>query len=156
MRSITSRTVKIGASWIVWSVAAAAAGQVLPDAIQACKSEQDNARRLQCYDREVAKFPMTTEQGFGLSESAVAVAQHKSSGAAPEVKHLTAKVVAITERPHAGFVATLDNGQIWVQNEMESLRVIDVGDMVTIKPGMLGSFWLVGPSGRRTKAHRVQ
>src|SRR6266478_3276380 len=60
------------------------------------------------------------------------------------------------ERPHAGFVATLDNGQIWVQNEMESLRVIDVGAMVTIKPGMLGSFWLVGPSGRRTKAHRVQ
>jgi hypothetical protein len=156
MRSITSRAVKIGASWIVWSVAGTVAGQVLPDAIQACKSELDNARRLQCYDREVAKFPMTTEQSFGLSESGVALAQHKSSSTAREVKHLTAKVVAVIERPHAGFVATLDNGQIWVQNEMESLRVIDVGDMVMIKPGMLGSFWLVGPSGTRTKAHRVQ
>jgi hypothetical protein len=148
--------VKFGAGWILCSVTATAAGQVLPDAIQACKSEPDGARRLQCYDREVAKFAVTSEQTYGLSETRAAAAQRQSPGTASTVKNLTAKVTAIRERPHAGFVVTFENGQVWQQIEMDAARPIDVGDTVTIKPGWLGSFWLVGPSGWSTRVHRVQ
>ena len=151
-----SRAVRLGTSWVLCSLTATAVGQVLPEAILACKSDPDATRRLQCYDREVAKFPMTSEQSFGLSGSQVAAAQHQSSNAATAVKYLTAKVVAIRERPHAGFIVTLDNGQVWVQNELDSTRHIDIGDIATIKPGLLGSFWLEGPSGWATKARRVQ
>ena len=151
-----TRAVRLGSGLVLCSLTATAVAQVLPDAIRACKSEPDAARRLQCYDREVAKFPLTSEQSFGLSGSQVAAAQNQSSNAATTVKYLTARVVAMRDRPHAGFVATLDSGQVWVQNEFDSTRHIDVGDVVTIRPGLLGSYWLEGPSGWATKAHRVQ
>jgi hypothetical protein len=158
MRPIISLVVKLGVSWmLLCSVSLPAVGQVLPDAIQACKGEPDSARRLQCYDREVAKFPMTSEQSFGLNQSQVITAQSHASGSAPkEEKSIIAKVVTINDRPKRGFVVKFDNGQVWVQYEDESVRGIDVGDTVTIKSGALGSFWLVGPSGWATKVHRVQ
>lgn len=149
---IATRPLPIGANWLLLClVTASAAGQAIPDTIQACKSEPDDARRLQCYDREVVKFPLTSEQGFGLSQSQVAAKQGHS-------KFLTAKVVAMRERPHMGFIATLDNGQVWMQyEEDESVRgMLHVGDTITITPGALGSFWLVGPSERATKARRVK
>jgi hypothetical protein len=151
-----SPVVKFGVGWILCSVAATAAGQVLPEAIQACKREPDNARRLQCYDREVAKFPVTSEQAYGLSETPAVAAQRQSPGTDSAVKNLTANIAAIRERPLAGFVVTFENGQVWQQIEMDTARPIDVGDTVTIKPGWLGSFWLVGPSGRSTRVRRLQ
>lgn len=155
MKSLTNRAL-LGATWLVWSLAALAAAEVLPDSLQACKREADNERRLQCYDREVAKFPVTSEQAFGLSEYQVSAARAKSSHTAPEVKQLSAKVVAVKDRPQAGFVVTLDNGQVWMQYEMETGPFVKAGDVVSIKPGWLGSFWLVGPSGAGTKVHRVR
>jgi hypothetical protein len=104
----------------------------------------------------MAKFPMTTEQGFGLSESQITAAQHKAPATAADVKELSGKVVALTDRPHAGFLVTLDNGQIWVQNEMETGHFVAVGDVVSIKPGRFGAFWLTGPSGRGTRVHRLR
>ena len=145
-----------GALCLVWSLVAIGGTPLLPDSIQACKRETDNERRLQCYDREVAKFPLTKEQALGLSESQVAVAQAKASGTPPEDTQVSAKVVALTDRPHSGFVVRLDNGQIWVQNEMETGTFAQVGDVVSIKRGKLGSFWLEGPSGRRTRVHRFR
>lgn len=152
-----NRAVKLTASAILCAVTAAAAGQVLPGAIQACRSERDDARRLQCYDREAAKFPIASEQISGVTAPNVAAAQQPSPATAPAVKDLAAKVVAIRDRPHAGFVVTFDNGQVWMQNEMDSAQqIIAVGDAVTIRPGRRGSFWLVGPSGRSTRVHRVK
>ena len=97
---------------------------------------------------------MTPEQAFGLSPSRASAAQRQSPGPEskkppePEtqLKSLTAKVVALRDRPYAGFVVTFDNGQVWMQYEDDSTRGVHVGDLVTIKPGVLGSFWLVGPS----------
>ena len=148
----------ITAGWVLCSFTALAAGQVLPDAIQACRKEADDARRLQCFDRETAKYPLTSEQSFGLGQSQVSALQSPSSSAAasPAVRQLTARVAALRERPHAGFVATLDNGQVWVQNEMDVHREVRAGDVVTIKPGKLGGFWLVGPSGWSTRVRRAK
>jgi hypothetical protein len=39
---------------------------------------------------------------------------------------------------------------------MDAQRGIRVGDSITIKPGAFALFWLVGPSGRSTKARGVQ
>ncbi len=156
---ITTRPLPMGASSVLLClVTLSAVGQAIPDTIQACTSEPDDARRLQCYDREVAKFPSTSEQSFGLSQSQVAAKQGQSSNPAPKPRFLTAKIAAMRERPHMGFIATLDNGQVWMQyEEDESVRaMLHVGDTITITPGALGSFWLVGPSERATKARRVK
>jgi hypothetical protein len=158
MQSSMGRMATIAAGWVLCSFTALAVGQVLPDSIQACRKETDDARRLQCFDRETARYPLTSEQSFGLGQSQVAALQNPSSSAAapPAVTQLTAKVAALRERPHAGFVATLDNGQIWVQNEMDVHQGVRAGDAVTIKPGKLGGFWLVGPSGWSTKVRRAK
>jgi hypothetical protein len=151
-----TRSVLLG--WVMSLLSATTAGaapQVLPDTLQACRNEPDDARRLQCYDREVGKFP-TYEQAIGLHSPQVPVETRETPAPPAKVKLVTAVVVGMRERPHAGFVVTLDNGQIWAQNEMDAQRGIRVGDAITIKPGALGSFWLVGPSGWSTKARRIQ
>lgn len=139
MRSNTGGMAAIAAGWVLCSFAGLAAGQVLPDAIRACRKETDDARRLKCFDRETAQYPLTSEQSLGLNPSP-----------------LTARVAGLRERPHAGFVVTLDNGQVWAQNEMDAHAAVRVGDAVTIKPAKLGGFWLVGPSGWSTRVRRLQ
>jgi hypothetical protein len=158
MQSHARTMAMIAACWALCSYTGLAAGQVLPDAVQACRKEADDARRLQCFDRETAKYPLTAEQSLGLQESRLTALQNPASGAAapPRITQLTARVAALRERPHAGFVVTLDNGQIWAQNEMEAHQAVRVGDVVTIKPAKLGGFWLVGPSGWSTRVRRMQ
>jgi co-chaperonin GroES (HSP10) len=55
---------------------------------------------------------------------------------------LTAKVTAIENPLNRGLVVTLDNGQVWQQKTADSAMRIKVGDQVTIKHAMLGSFLL--------------
>jgi hypothetical protein len=157
LKSTVTRAMRYWASGILlYSAAASSIGQVLPDSVQACKLETDNLRRLECYDREAAKFPMTSKQRFGLSPVQVAAAQPQSPNNKSDPQSLSAQVSALRDRPDKGLVVTLDNGQIWVQYEHEAMQGIHVGDSVTLKPGMLGSFWLVGPTGWSTKVSRLQ
>ncbi|MFO1402744.1 MAG: hypothetical protein U1F30_16280 [Steroidobacteraceae bacterium] len=142
--------------------------QALPEAIQACRKEADDARRLQCFDRETARYPLTSEQSFGLTPSQVDALQKKAApGAAPprepeedgppaSTGQLTATVSSLGLRPHAGFVVTLDNGQVWRQNEAEVNFDIRVGDQITIKPAKMGGYWLVGRTGRSTRVRRMK
>jgi len=156
MKPTTGWTAQLAAAGILGLAATAVAGQVLPDSVQECKKETDDRRRLECFDREVAKFPVTSAEGFGLSESQVTALQKQSSPPAPKTSYLTAKVVEIRERRYAGLVVTLDNGQTWMQNEAEGTRGIRAGDAVTIKPGLLGGYWMEGPTGWITRVHRTK
>jgi len=143
--------------------------QLLPDAIQACRGETDNRLRLECYDREVAKYPLTTAQGFGLDARQVREAQQRlaaataagaapaaaahgaagtaaaagAAGALPSTRALTAKVQAVTVRPDGLYVLTLDSGQTWAETERNGAERAAVGDTVRIDPGLFGSFFLV-------------
>ena len=163
---MVARSAQLVIGWLLVALAVPAAAQVLPDAVQACRKEPDDARRLACFDRETAKYPLTAEQSFGLSASKVAALQEpppagreaatQARPAAHAEPQLRAKVAALRERAHAGFLVTLDNGQVWSQNEMDSHSDIRPGDLVVIKPGRLGGFWLVGPSGWSTRVRRIK
>jgi hypothetical protein len=63
-------------------------------------------------------------------------AEEEASGA------LTANVTAIATPPNGGMVVTLDNGQVWQQKTADRGMHIKVGDQVTIKHAMMGSFLL--------------
>lgn len=139
------------------------------ESLRACKAESDNARRLACYDREIAQLPTPTsveqpaavvpattptlsaEESFGLSEQQARKKQ--DIGEAPKLERLSARVAELSRRPHGELVITLDNGQIWAQKQAESL-VVEVGDTVTIKAGALGSFLMSTASGRFTRVKR--
>jgi len=63
-------------------------------------------------------------------------ADEEASGA------LTSKVTAIATPPNGGLVVTLENGQVWQQKTADRGMHVKVGDQVTIKHALMGSFLL--------------
>lgn len=128
--------------------------------IARCRSETDDARRLQCYDglansgKPVAPKTPTkmTQAEFGVSNGPIAAQQSKSQ---PQLQEIAAKAVDVKKKTNGELVVTLDNDQVWQQLQPSNLR-LKAGDEVIIKAGALGSFILVAPSERGTKVQRVK
>ena len=93
---------------------------------------------------------------FGLSEAAKqAKDPAKAAAAAAAPTSVTAKVISVRFKKYGEFVVTLDNGQVWEQNEPMPSAIVRVGDTVTVKEGC--PWLLYAGNGRRvaTKVHRV-
>lgn len=153
---------------------AEAAAQV-PEALRACVSEKVDARRLSCYDREIALLEQQPQVAASAPPAvAVAVAVPAAAPApVPEeefglrapvaddeadrrkVEQLQGKITSISSRPRGELVLTLDNNQVWAQKTAEPLMRLKVGDDVTIERGAFGSYLLIS-SGRSARVRRVQ
>jgi hypothetical protein len=123
--------------------------------IAACTREQDDARRLACFDRAAAPAA-AVDNTFGVHGSELArnrEADDPKRDTAPQ--RLTAKIAAIEKRARGELVFTLDNGQVWAQQEVGAYLPIDIGDPVTILAGTLGSHRLLVGS-RATAVTRVR
>jgi len=71
-------------------------------------------------------------------------------------KEYTATVVAIRERPHGQKAVTLDDGEIWSEQYASRAFLVNVGDTVTMKKGVLSSSYrLIAPGGRAYKMTRL-
>jgi hypothetical protein len=130
--------------------------------VAACTREQDDARRLACFDRaaaparEVAAEKADATQAFGVHGSELA--RNQDDGDAKQEsapKRITANVAGIDKRPRGELVVTLDNGQVWAQKETGAYFPIKVGDPATILAGTLGSYRLV-IANRATAVTRVR
>jgi hypothetical protein len=99
------------------------------------------------------KDPVTE---FGLTEAAKqAKDPAKAAEAAKAPTSVTAKVISVRFKKYGEFVVTLDNGQVWEQNEPMPSAIVRVGDTVTVKKAVLGSYTLVTAARVATKVHRV-
>jgi hypothetical protein len=74
----------------------------------------------------------------------------------PKLSEITARIVEIGYKARGELVVTLDNGQVWVQKDSSSRFPIKAGDEVTIRARSLGSFRMVGPTGRSIQVTRVR
>lgn len=111
--------------------------------LQGCAAQRDDAQRLACYDKAMSRAAATPEQTFGLSNAQVAKQEKIPS---PEPAKLSSKVTAIGQQPKGGLLITLESGQVWAEQDVTGkIFALKVGDAVTIKPGVLGGFFLVGP-----------
>ena len=74
---------------------------------------------------------------------------------AEPVKPSFATILRVVPGPHNASAFVLDNGQTWEQ--VESMENLDVKlhDAVTIKPGILGAFFLITPRSQRVRVHRM-
>ena len=139
---------------------ALAADDDLAKRIAACTREQDDARRLACFDRaaapKAAAPKVDATQTFGVQGSELARSR-EDSDLQPEgpPKRISASVTAIDKRPRGELVITLDNGQVWAQKEAGAYFPLKVGDPVAILAGTLGSFRLIA-GNRATAVTRVQ
>ena len=156
---------------------ALAAGTTGSASFMACAGEQDDARRLACFDAAVAQaraqpappvasaaptaaaaavaVPLSKEERFGLRGD---LKQEKAKQAPElaELKELRAtgdqsgRKTLRRARPDARQRPGLvrNPGQLGIR--------VKVGDQVTIRSGALGSYSVVAPNGRSSKVTRVR
>ena len=128
----------------------AAANSAVPDSMRMCVQEQDDGRRLACYDREMAR----AEKSYGLTDEQKRKLDPPKTSVEVKAQALSSKVLTLTLRADGRNVIALENGQIWVQGDAFEDIAIHVGDPVSIKPGLLGAFHMYLPSGLRTRVTR--
>lgn len=148
--------------------------------LRACRAEQDDAKRLACYDREVdrqdsqaapaaaaaaaavtapaapAAPAPTPEERFGRTGAMTREEADRKEQESRELTELQATVTEIWTRADGLMVLTLDNGQIWKQVRPDSRFRLKAGEQVKIQPAALGSFLLSGPTKRSTRVSRVK
>lgn len=89
---------------------------------------------------------------FGLTETAK---RAKTPSKPAEPQSISARVVSLSWRKYGEFVVTLDNGQVWEQIEPMPAAAIRIGDPVTVKKALLGSYTLVTAGKVPTKVRRI-
>jgi hypothetical protein len=139
---------------------ALAADDDLAQRIAACTHEQDDARRLACFDHaaapKAAAAKVDATHTFGVQGSELARSRDDDKPEAESSpKRISATVKAIEKRARGELVVTLDNGQVWAQKEIGAYFPLKVGDPVSILAGSLGSFRLIA-GNRATAVTRVQ
>jgi hypothetical protein len=144
-RAVRTSTINLMAAALCAANCSQAIADNLTTTLQSCVAEQDDALRLSCYDKAMSRPPASPERTFGLSKPEVT-----EKGPASKPTQMTAKVVAVSQRPQGGVVLTLENDQVWAEQDPEGYFPIKVGDSVTVKPGLLGGFLLTGSSNGRS------
>lgn len=95
------------------------------------------------------------EADFGLTEADKRALNPERAEAARPAS-ITSTVASVTRRPTKELVVTLDNGQVWVQAESDTLVRLEAGDVVTIRKASLGSHMLVAPSRAAMRVRRIR
>jgi hypothetical protein len=142
--------------------------EVPGEELHACRDVTDDQARLACYDavvdrsgkgedrgREpsaakataaapaepaVAEVNLSQEDLFGKSSKEV----ERAVAEATDTEHVDSLSATVTRLQKFGYdrvLITLDNGQVWKQIDVSSLR-LRVGDTVEIERAALGSFML--------------
>jgi hypothetical protein len=145
-----------GSSTAATATAAAAAGTAATGAAAAAPKSPAVASPTAPRAAPAPAAPKDPVAEFGLTEaSKQARDPAKAAEAAAAPTSVTGKVISVRFRKYGEFVVTLDNGQVWEQNEPMSSAVVRVGDTVTVKKAVLGSYTLVTAARVATKVRRV-
>lgn len=131
-------------------------------ALHPCAHVRNDTDRLACYDQAFGKPsasaqppPPAPNEQFGFTEKELARNTGQSAAtAAPD--SFTAAIKSLDRRHDGKFVVTLDNAQVWAQSEINSQADVEIGDSVTVRRGVLGSYLLVTKAGIGTRVKRVK
>lgn len=96
-----------------------------------CARISADAERLACFDRVVAAMEAAQPQPVSASS-----------------------VVALHRDRQGALLLTLDNGQVWRQQD-ERLLAIDVGDKIDVVRASLGTFRITDKRGHSARFRRV-
>ena len=160
LNAMTIPMALVGALFFVQAAGAADAAQTVPEAIKSCTQMRNDTERLACYDRAVAHIESgeaapSKENMFGAN-TALATPRKPERDADDDLKQITGKVVAVSHSEAGTMTLTLDNGQIWRQQDADATLVIEIDDSVTISRASLGTFRLTDKRGRSARFRRVR
>ena len=140
----------------VWVLPLDARAEPLSDGLQRCARETDEHLRLKCFDELAGSVPQLKRDQFGMTG---AIAQQRDPSAPkppfvdPEV--LNSKIAGLRQGSHGEYIFTLDNGQVWEEQESRPGVRFSVGEVVQIKHGTMSSLWLSASSRRMTRVKRI-
>ena len=134
----------------------------------ACRSIQDSAQRLACFDREAGAVDQAiAKKDLVLIDRARATQAKRSlfgfsipdfgglfGGGGDEVKEISSTVVSASQMGYLGWTIKLADGSTWVQTEDVQLGLGPrKGDKVVVRRGTLGAFFLrvAGQPGFKVK-----
>jgi hypothetical protein len=141
-----------------------------------CSTVVEDRARLKCYDEQAARQKKAAaaaspapaaaskparatspSSDFGLNEEALRKRQAASNPDTPkDPEQLVARVAAVAKKPRGEFRITLDDGQVWEETQHSSSSIPPgVGDTVTIKRGLLGSYFLERGAGLALRVKRT-
>jgi hypothetical protein len=148
-----------------------------------CAGIGEDATRLACYDSVfrrgqqviepgTSKMPaaeagtavadgmgaaMPNDADFGLTDFDRTKRDTATSDKDVAPQTLTAKVASVSQASSVSrWVVTLDNGQVWRQEESISRARLKSGDTVVIRKASLGSFLLIAPNASATRVVRIK
>jgi hypothetical protein len=141
--------------------------------VRACAAETDVLRRLACYDRAAA--PLVGAQAPAAAPASSAADRDGPRTVSPEArfgvrngplderksvtapKEITATVILVEmRRSNGALVVSLDNNQVWVENQASEYFPLKVGDTVRIRSAALGAYMMFAPSKRATRVTRIR
>lgn len=147
----------------------AQAAEALPQPLRTCAGIQNDTERLACYDAAVSHIESGTaapspENMFGATAATRAPAQSpeakadKKAREAPQedLRQISGKVVAMGRSEGGMPVLTLDNDQVWRQQDADIALTLEIGDSVTITRASLGTFRLTDKRGRSARFRRLR
>jgi hypothetical protein len=140
----------------VWVLPLVASSDPLSDGLQRCARETDEHLRLKCFDDLAASLPQRKRDEFGRT-AAIAERKDPSAPKAPLIdpQVLDAKIAGLRQGSHGEYTFTLDNGQVWLEQELRPGERFSVGETVQIKHGAFSSLWLSASSHRMTRVKRI-
>jgi len=127
----------------------------LADRMHTCAGELNDAKRLACYDREIGRASPGDNQDLGLTDEMLRQERRQAGLKPAPARSVSGKVVTIARSPDGKFTVTLDNGQVWAQQEVLDFPV-QAGDVVSVRRGALGVLWMTnGTRPIETRVHRM-
>jgi len=135
----------LSARWLAALVlcSGAAFADDMLDSVRECMKQSDDAKRLACYDSALGRTKPGLNNDLGVTNKLLHEKQRAAGISAPSPKDLdlSAVVQTVAQAAHGKFVVTLDNGQVWAQQEEVDFPLA-AGDHITIRRGMLGALYL--------------
>jgi hypothetical protein len=142
------------------TLASVAAAQTPPADVARCTAIDSDAERLACYDKLFVHSADQPQKEAQAAATAAAAEASAASGSAdlddfgldgrkppgqadePPLEEIQARIAKLETQPRGQAVLTLDNGQVWQQQEYDWHLAFKVGDEVIIKRGALRSYRL--------------
>jgi hypothetical protein len=139
-----------------------------------CNQLVDDAHRLGCYDGAFGRpTPASTQSAVPATATAGVVTGAATTPAAPQSaptpapvqqappakeelpETITSVIASLSHTPDGRFIATLENGQVWLQSERDSMADAKVGDKVTLRRMLFGNYSFVTRTGYTLRVKRV-
>jgi hypothetical protein len=80
----------------------------------------------------------------------------KADAAAAKPEKFNSSITALGSSADGRFIATLENGQQWLQTERDSRIEVKVGDTVTLQPMMFGAYTMVTRTGYSIRVKKLK